>query len=224
MTEQVAESAARSDRSFLMPGALGVLALIAGLAGARLMELGTRIGISSGVLLLVVALGLAAVSIGGRPFGPDVEGPLDLSARMGLGLLGGVLGGLLHGGLTALTGSFGLTLLAGVGIDVDLSAAEWLLRALKGSVWGLGLGVFYPILPGRRFIQKGATFSLLPSLYTLLVVYPVFLGFGIFGTGQGLLTFPFVLIGNALAGILAAWVISWGERTDVAPVSAPLVD
>jgi hypothetical protein len=68
------------------------------------------------------------------------------------------------------------------------------------------------------------TFSLLPSLYTLLVVYPVFLGLGLLGVRQGLLTFPLVLVGNAVAGLVAAWVISWGGETDLAPVSAGLVE
>lgn len=203
---------------------LVLVALLAGLAGAELVGSGSRIGITGGILLLVAALGLGAVAVGCRAFGPGVEGPLDLSARIGLGLLGGVLAGLFHGVLTELAGSSGLTLAMGVGVDVDLSGAEWLLRVVHGAVWGLAFGVAYRVVPGEGFAGKGATFSLLPTFYTLFVVYPVFLGLGLLGVRQGLLTFPLVLLGNALAGVVAAWVISWGERTDLAPVSRPLVD
>ena len=148
---------------------------------------------------------------------------MDLSARLGLGVLGGVLAGLFHGLLTEVVGSIGLTLLLGVGIDVDLSAGQYLLRAAYGSVWGIVLGAVYPVIPGRGFAVRGVTFSLLPSVYTMFVVYPMFLGLGLLGVRQGFLTFPLVLIGYALAGMVAAWVISWGGETDLAPVSAPLV-
>lgn len=223
MTDRVTDSAAGDDRGSLAARLLGALALVAGLAGAGLVGLGTRAGISGGILLLIAAVGLAAIAIGGRPFGPVVEGPLDLSARIGLGLLGGFLAGLLHALLTQLSGDVGLIRLLGVGIDAQLGATEWWLRAAKGSLWGVGLGVFYPLVPGAGFVRKGAYFSLVPSLYTLLVVYPAFLGFGILGVRLGVLTFSVVVIGNAAAGVLAAWAVSWGERTDEAPVSAPLV-
>lgn len=209
-------------RSSMMRTGLGVVAVVSGLTGAQLIDLGTRTGITGGILLLVVALGLGAVAVGGRAYGPGVEGPLDLSARIGLGLLGGVMAGLFHGVLTEITGSVGLTLLLGVGVDVDLSAAEWVLRIVNGGLWGFALGVFYPWIPGASFAGKGALFSLLPTVYTLFVVYPVFLGLGLLGVRQGLLTFPLVLIGYLVGGVVAAWVISWGERTDVAPVSDPL--
>ena len=171
--------------------------MVAGFAGIGLLDAGTTIGIEAGIMLLVAALGLVAVGVGGRPYGPSVEGVLDLSARLGLGLLGGALAGLVHGLLTEAAGSVGLTLLLGVGVDVDLSAAEYLNRGLYGAAWGVLLGVMYPVLPGDGFAGKGVTFSLVPSLYTLLVVYPVFLGLGLLGVRQGLLTFPLVLVANA---------------------------
>ncbi len=224
MSEQAAEPVAGRNRISTMAVGLGAIGLAAGLGGVGLLDMGTRIGIEGGILLLVAALGLLAVAIGGRPFGPAVEGSLDLSSRLGLGLLGGALAGLVHGLLTVAAGSIGLTLLFRVGIDVDLSAGQYLFRALYGSAWGLALGALYPLIPGDEFAGKGTTFSLLPSLYTLFVVYPVFLGLGLLGVRQGFLTFPFVLLGNAIAGLVAAWVISWGAETDLAPVSDPLVE
>ena len=222
MTEQATEQTGDRAISLVSVG-VGALALVAAVAGARVIETGTRLGITGGILLLVAALGLAAVAIGGRPYGPAVEGPLDVSSRIGLGLLGGLLAGLFHGILTEVTGGLALTAYLGVGIDIELSAAEWTMRAVYGSAWGLALGLLYPAVPGDGFAVKGAVFSLLPSLYTLLIVYPVFLNLGLLGVRQGAFTFPFVLIGNALAGLLAAWVVSWGETTDLAPVSDPLV-
>lgn len=224
MSEGVTETRAGSGRMSAMAAGIGAIAVFSGVAGVALLNAGSRLGIEGGIMLLVVALGLAAVALGGRPFGPAEEGPLDLSARLGLGLLGGALAGLAHGVLTEAAGGSGLTLLLGVGIDVELSAAQYLMRALSGSAWGLGLAVLYPLIPGNGFAEKGATYSLLPSLYTLFVVYPVFLGLGLLGVRQGFLTFPLVLIGNAVAGLIAAWVISWGASTDLAPVSDPLIE
>jgi hypothetical protein len=224
MTEQATEPNGSTGGPSLAATGIGILALVAGVAGAQAIETGTRPGITGGVLLVVAALGFAAVAVGGRPYGPAIEGALDVSARIGLGVLGGLLGGLLHGLLTEIAGSVGLTLLLGVGIDIELSGAQWMMRALYGSAWGLALGVFYPVVPGAGFGGKGATFSLLPTLYQSFFVYPVLLGLGVLGVRQGVLTFPFVLIGNLFAGIAAAWVISWGETSDLAPVSDPLVD
>lgn len=224
MNEGTAEPVAGGSRMSAMAMGLGMAAIVAGVGGVGLLGLGSRVGIEGGVMLLVAALGLLAVSLGGRPFGPDVEGSLDLSARLGLGLLGGALAGVVHGLLTEAAGGLGLTLLLGVGIDVDLSAGQYLMRALYGSAWGVGLGILYPAIPGDGFAGKGSTFSLLPTFYTLFVVYPVFLGLGLLGVRQGFLTFCFVLIGNVLAGVVAAWVVSWAGRTDLAPVSAPLVE
>jgi hypothetical protein len=224
MSDPSAEPADRANRTSPIGLGLGFLGILAAFAGVSWVQMGTTLGIQGGVLLIVVALGCLAVAIGGHPYGPDVEGALDLSSRLGLGLLGGVLGGLAHGIATEVFGSVELTMLLGVGIDVDLSAGQYLLRAVYGGAWGLGLGLLYPLIPGATFVGKGAVFSLLPSLYTLLVVYPVFLGLGLLGVRQGFLTFPIVLIGNAIAGMVAAWVVAWGRETDVAPVSAPLVD
>jgi hypothetical protein len=203
---------------------LGAGGLAAAFSGVAWVQTGSPLGLQGGILLIVLALGLLAVAIAGHPHGPEVEGALDLSSRLGLGLLGGILGGLAHGVATEALGSVELTVLLGVGVDVDLSAAEYLVRAIHGAAWGIGLGLLYPWVPGDGFAAKGAMFSLLPSLYTLLVVYPVFLGLGLLGVRQGFATFPLVLLGNALAGAIAAWVIAWGGETDLAPVSAPLVD
>ena len=223
MSEHVVEPEGAAPKFSVMHAGMGVAGVAALLGGIGMLDTGLPIGVEAGVLLLVAGLGLLAVGIGGRPYGPAVEGSLDLSSRLGLGVLGGVLAGLFHGVLTEVSGSVGLTLLLGVGVDVELSAGQYLVRALYGSVWGLALGVLYPVIPGQGAAAKGVTFSLLPSLYTLAIVYPVFLGLGFLGVRAGLLTFVLVIVGYALAGVLAAGVIAWGSETDLAPVSDPLV-
>jgi len=224
MSDQETGSVSGVNRTSALSVGLGAGGLAAAFAGVAWVQTGSSIGLQGGILLIVLALGLLAVAIAGHPHGPQVEGSLDLSSRLGLGLLGGVLGGLAHGVATEVFGSVGLTVLLGVGVDVDLSAGQYLIRAIHGAAWGIGLGLLYPLVPGDGFAGKGATFSLLPSLYTLLIVYPVFLGLGLLGVRQGFFTFPLVLLGNALAGVIAAWVVAWGGETDLAPVSAPLVE
>jgi len=224
MSDQETGSVSGVNRTSALSVGLGAGGLAAAFAGVAWVQTGSSIGLQGGILLIVLALGLLAVAIAGHQHGPQVEGSLDLSSRLGLGLLGGVLGGLAHGVATEVFGSVGLTVLLGVGVDVDLSAGQYLIRAIHGAAWGIGLGLLYPLVPGDGFAGKGATFSLLPSLYTLLIVYPIFLELGLLGVRQGFFTFPLVLLGNALAGVIAAWVVAWGGETDLAPVSAPLVE
>ena len=78
--------------------------MVLGLAGARLLIMGGRSAITGGILLLIGALAAEAVAFGGRAWGPDVEGSLDLSSRLGLGVLGGILAGLLHAVVPGLEG------------------------------------------------------------------------------------------------------------------------
>jgi len=108
MSDQAAEPGTGRNRLSAMAMAMGVAGLAAALGGVGMLDMGTRIGVEGGIMLLVASLGLLAVALGGRPFGPAVEGPLDLSARLGLGLLGGALAGLFHGLLTEAAGTAGV--------------------------------------------------------------------------------------------------------------------
>ncbi len=202
------------------------LALVAAalvVSGERLLSMGGRGPISAGVLLLVAALGAASVAAGSTRFGPSVEGPLDLSARLGLGVLGGVLAALVHGLLTVLAGGTGLVGLLGSGVDAGLGAADWGSRLSHGATWGFLLGLLWRYLPGADPVRKGLVFSLLLSAYVLLVRFPFFESVGFFGLGLGIATLFLVLIGNAVAGVVAASVIGWGARTPERPVSRALV-
>jgi hypothetical protein len=219
-TTQETPAAPRPDALSIALGAVAVALVV---SGDRLLGMGGKGAISAGVLLLVAALAAVSVSIGGRRYGPAVEGSLDLSARLGLGVLGGLLAGALHGILTALAGSAGLTAILGSGIDVHLSTADWGRRLAQGASWGFVLGLAWRWIPGSDFVRKGLVFSLVLSAYVLLVRYPFFEDAGFLGIGLGIATFPLVLLGNAIVCLLGAGVVAWGERSPDRPVSAPLV-
>lgn len=219
-TTQEAPSARRPDALSIALGAVAVALVV---SGDRLLGMGGKGAISAGILLIVAALAAASVAVGARRYGPSVEGPLDLSARLGLGVLGGLLAAALHGILTALAGSTGLTALLGSQVDVHLSAADWGRRLLQGASWGFVLGLVWRWLPGSDFVRKGLAFSLVLSAYVLLVRYPFFEDAGFLGVGLGIATFLLVLVGNAIASVLGAGIVAWGERSPERPVSAPLV-
>ncbi|TFG63295.1 MAG: hypothetical protein E4H28_06600 [Gemmatimonadales bacterium] len=219
MNEISASGASTTVRS--LPLAISV---VLGVAGGRLLLAGTSSAISAGVLLIVAALGGLGVALGSLPFGPSEEGPIDLSTRIGLGLLGGLLAGLLHGVMTEAAGWLGVASALGAGIDVDLSPMEWWNRSMLGSVWGLSMGLVWKFLPGPGHVLRGAAFGLLLALGQLFFVYPVRLGLGIAGVDVGLGVVPFVLFGMVVSGAVAGQVIGWGGRMDLAPLSAHLVD
>lgn len=199
------------------------VAIALGLAGARLLISGGRSAITGGILLLIGALAAEAVAFGGRAWGPDVEGSLDLSSRLGLGVLGGILAGLFHALVTLFAGWTDIAAWLGSGIDVQLSTADWGVRLLHGVAWGFVLGLTWRLIPGADFVGKGLAFGLVVSAYLLLVRFPFFEDVGFLGIELGLFTSVLVLIGNALAAVIAAAVIAWGARSPDRPVSQRLV-
>jgi hypothetical protein len=200
-----------------------VVTIVLGLAGARLMISGGQSAITGGILLLIGALAAEAVAFGGRSWGPEVEGPLDLSSRLGLGVLGGILAGLFHALITQFAGWIDIAAWLGSGLEMQLSAADWGVRVLHGVAWGFVFGLTWRLLPGADFVGKALAFSLIVSAYVLLIRLPFFAGAGFLGVNLGLFTLVLVLVGNALAAVVAAAVIAWGARSPDRPVSQPLV-
>lgn len=188
---------------------------------ARTAQTPLKTGVSGGVLLLVMALGAAGVLLGGRRYGPSSEGPLELSARLGLGFLGGALGALGTALVQWLLETFRVSISFGVAAH-SLGWSELPMHALQGALWGTLFGVLLPLVPGRTIPARGAAFSLLPSLYVLLKVFPVDLDVGYFGSELGTLAFVFVLLYNLIWGLVAASLLAWGERTSLAPVTRAL--
>lgn len=186
--------------------------------GWLVTSLAGRTSVTGGVLLLMVSLAATAVAIGGHAYGPRVEGPLDLSTRMAIGTLGGALGGLAAAAALWLLALVHLTDLLGVALGAHLGVSGWFGRALGGAAWGFLLGIAYRIIPGGGPFGRGVVFSVLPSLYMLLVTYPD-LGLGVFGVRLGALTFAFVLFLNLVWGLVVGRSLAWAEGTNVGPVS-----
>lgn len=208
----------RVRRSAWIAGAAGAAALVAGL---QLIGTLRRGGVTAGVLLLVVALGLTALAVGGGSYGPEREGRLDLSTRIAAGVLGGALGGVAHLVVAWSIDLAGLPGLLGVELTVWLTPGELASETRSGAVWGLLFGAAYRFLPGRGPVARGLFFSAAPALWTLLVVFPD-LKFGLFGVELGVLTFVVVAIHHLVWGGVAGAVLRWAERTDLAPLSRPL--
>lgn len=214
------EGTTRDGSIQTLPLAIGA---VLGIAGVRLLLIGGQVAISGGVLLAVGAIAAAGVAFGGRADGASVEAQPDLSSRIGLGLLGGVLAGLLHGTLTLVASWWGAAALLGAGIDIELSALDWLSRAALGGLLGIGFGIVYPLMAGESFIGKGAWAGLLLAAWQLFYVYPFRLGLGLAGIDAGWAVAPLVVVGAVIAGVAAAWLVAWGGRQRDEPLSAPLV-
>lgn len=207
-----------------MSGALAWALGLASLAGAGLLVRfadAERTGITGGVLLLVAALGFLAVALGQGAYGPEHEGRLDLSARVGAGLLGGALGGLSYLVTAWLLQAVGLPALLGSSWEVSAGAGSLAARTFLGAAWGLVFGLVFPRVPGRGAVRRGVNFAVLPALLTLLVIFPA-LGHGTLGMELGVLTFVPVLLYHGAWGLTAGAVIRWARETDVGPVSRML--
>lgn len=201
---------------------IGVAAL-SGVAGVFVLGQGTRTGLSAGILLVVFAAAFAAVGLQGLRM-RGIEAKPDLSARIGLGVLGGALGVLTASLVGWCVTSLGIQELARVTLPGPDGAAAWSARIWQGVLWGLAFGILYPRVFGSGFASRGFFFGLLPGLWLLLKVYPFDLGMGLFGEAYGPLTFVFVLGYGIVWGVVTAATIEWGAHTSLAPVSRPLVE
>lgn len=198
------------------------VASLATLGGGAFLLATGRGSESLAILLVIAGLAMAGVLLGGGLYGPEVEGRLDLSARLGLGLLGGVLG--------AFATVLARLALVGLGIDraldVTLPAGwtglELAMHVGSGATWGLVFGLLFPHLPGSTPGGRGALFSLVPSLYVLLKVYPMDRGIGVFGAELGTWLFLFVFALNLLWGAVTGATVGWGGTAEDAPVSRPI--
>lgn len=205
-------------------GGLAWTAGLTSLVGAGLLLVGTaaeRTAITGAILLMVAALGFLAAAVGQGPYGPEHEGRLDLSTRVGAGLLGGALGGLAYLVAAWLLQASGLPALIGSGWEVSATPASLAVPTSLGALWGLVFGLVFPRVPGRGAIRRGLNFAVLPAAVTLVVILPA-LGHGVLGSGLGLLTFVPVLVYHGAWGLTAGAVLRWARETEVGPVSRML--
>jgi hypothetical protein len=128
-----------------------------------------------------------------------------LSACFTAGVLGGLANGIFQWG----AGVFGLSAMMGVAI-APAWTPPWLYQKLVwGGVWGM-LYIF-PLLK-RSVLLRGVVYGLAPTAVALLVVFPDMLGKGMFGMELGTMTPLFVLIGNTVWGVSAAWWMSLNQE------------
>lgn len=221
--EKTGVTARREEAPGAIPPAVAAaVAALSGLAATWLFARGTPATISGAVLAAVVGLAAIAVVLGAEAYGADVEGPLGLSTRLGLGLLGGFLGALVSAAAEWLLGGLGITLALGVEITGRFSAAALGQHVLGGAVWGLIFGAALPVLPGGTVLRRALIFVPVPALWMLLKVFPVDRGVGALGVELGALTFLFVLLFWWLWALTAGWLMAWGARTTSGPLDRPL--
>lgn len=204
------------------PAVAAAVTALAGLAAVWLFSRGTPAAVSGGVLAAIAGLAAIGVLLGAEAYGPEVEGPLDLSTRLGLGLLGGFLGALVSAAAEWILGGLGITLALGVEISGRFSAAALGQHVLGGAVWGLIFGAVLPVLAGATVLRRAMMFAPVPALWVLLKVFPVDRGLGVLGLELGALTFLFVFLFWWLWAATAGWLMAWGARTTTAPLDRPL--
>lgn len=122
--------------------------------------------------------------------------------NLSLAFSAGCLGGLTNSIVVWAMGTLGVTAALGVKI-VPALTLPWLYpRIVWGGIWGF---LFVITIPGLSWWMRGLVFSLAPSLVVLLVIFPKYPLAGEFGLGLGTLTPAFVLVLNAVWGLVAAW-------------------
>lgn len=120
---------------------------------------------------------------------------------MSLAFAAGALGGAANSIVVWLVGLAGITTAVGVDIAPHLSAAWLYPRVVWGGLWGF---LFLLRYPSGGPVLRGLVFSLAPSLFLLLYVFPEMAGKGWLGVSLGALTPVFVLFYNAVWGVTAA--------------------
>ncbi|MDE2945364.1 MAG: hypothetical protein OXT63_14330 [Gemmatimonadota bacterium] len=185
------------------------------------------------VLLLIAALAATGVLLGGGAHGAAVEGQLDLSARLGLGLLGGLLGAAVSAVARSVVAEFGSIGALSMGLTSGWTGPEFLSYLGSGAVWGLMLGVLYPYLSGSP-AARGATFALAPTLYVVIRLglgepaldfargdLPLLSALALYAV-RGVFAVFSVLAVNVLWGAIAGATLGWGEAGDETPVARPI--
>jgi hypothetical protein len=121
----------------------------------------------------------------------------------------GFLGGLANSLALWLLGAYGITASLGVHLAPTLTPAWLCPRLVWGGIWGFLF--LLPLLRSKPF-KRGLLLSLGPTLVQLFMVFPHHTRHGTLGMGLGALTPIFVIVLNAIWGIVAAlWLRLTGE-------------
>ena len=122
--------------------------------------------------------------------------------NLSLAFSAGCLGGLANSIVVWASGTLGVTAALGVKIAPALTLPWLYPRIVWGGIWGF---LFVISIPGLSWWMRGLVFSLGPSLVVMLILFPRNPLVGEFGLGLGTLTPAFVLVFNAVWGLVAAW-------------------
>jgi len=126
-----------------------------------------------------------------------------------LAFAAGCLGGLANSLVVWFFGQRGITTALGVNIAPSMTLPWLYPRIVWGGIWGIIL--ILPIF--RSYLLRGLIFSLAPTAVQLFVVFPMKANKGVMGLDLGNLTPLFVLVFNAVWGIVAGlWLIIVMER------------
>lgn len=125
-------------------------------------------------------------------------------ARLSSCFTGGCVGAVVNSVAVWGAGELHVTTRLGVRLDPHLTD-EWLPpRVLLGGLWGLLL--MLPMMRRRSIFLRGLVISLAPTLAQLFYFFPQSQR-GMMGLSLGQLTPLFVLLANAIWGLVAAWWI-----------------
>lgn len=122
--------------------------------------------------------------------------------------VGGAIGALIDSFNIWILGKTGITALLGIGLQPKF-VMPWLYpRLVWGGIWGL---LFMLPFLGKRVFLRGIIFSLVPTAYVFIMVFPS-MGKGLFGLGFGTLTPLLVLLLNFIWGIAGAFWYKFGIK------------
>ena len=137
---------------------------------------------------------------------------MNLGRKLSLAFAAGSVGALANSFTVWLFGLLGITAAFGVKIAPALTSSWLYPRIVWGGMWGALL--LLPLIKKSPAL-RGAALSIVPTLVTLVVVYPA-KGKGMMGLELGTLTPLFPLIFNAIWGAAAGAWYGWvGERSQV---------
>lgn len=123
---------------------------------------------------------------------------------------GGSVGGLANSAVAWLCGVYGITARLAVEIHPAFTPAWLYPRLVWGGIWGL---LFLLPYKRRSIFVRGLVYSLVPSLFQLLYLFPSEQDLGWFGAQLGNWTFLFVLLFNAIWGwVVAVVIVAISER------------
>lgn len=130
--------------------------------------------------------------------------------QLALVFAAGCSGGLANSLVVWLFGALGVTAAAGVALAPTWTPPWLYPRVVWGGIWGL---LFLLPRPRRSSWRRGLVFSLAPTLVQLVVVFPS-MGKGLLGLSLGVATPLFVLIFNAVWGLVTAGLLRAMQPTN----------